>query len=104
MSVDLAYAHIEKVENQPPYLRRAPRVRVSQIVMDYLAYGWSVDEMCHQHPYLSRAEAHAAMAYYFDHQEEIDKEIQEEVQDASASRANALPLPFLIRMKAKGLL
>jgi uncharacterized protein (DUF433 family) len=104
MSVDLAYAHIEKIEGQPPHLRRTPRVRVAQIVMDYLAYGWSVDEMCRQHSYLSLAEAHAAMAYYFDHQQEIDKEIQKEVQEAASTLANAPPSPFLARMRVKGLL
>jgi hypothetical protein len=44
--------------------------------MDYLAHGWSAEEMCRQHPYLTPAEAHAAMAYYYDHAEEIDQEIK----------------------------
>ena len=60
------YSHITKLKNSAACLERFPRIRVAQIVMDYLAYGWSVEEMCHQHPYLSLAEAHAAMAYYFD--------------------------------------
>lgn len=45
----LSYPHIEKSDNQPARLQRLPRIRVAQIVMDYLAYGWSVDEMCCQH-------------------------------------------------------
>lgn len=104
MSVAVAYAHIEKVEGEAARLRRTPRVRVAQIVMDYLAYGWSVDEMCRQHPYLTPAEAHAAMAYYFDHREEIDGEIEAKVKEAAAALANAPPTPFLARMRAKGLL
>ena len=104
MSVDVAYAHIEKIEGEAAHLQRTPRVRVAQIVMDYLAYGWSVDEMCRQHPYLTPAEAHAAMAYYFDHREEIDGEIEAEVKEAAAALANAPPTPFLARMRAKGLL
>ena len=46
--------------------------------MDYLAYGWSVEEICRQHPYLTPSEAHTAMGYYFDHQAEIDSEISDE--------------------------
>ena len=46
MALELAYPHIEKPEGQPARLQRLPRVRVAQIVMDYLAYGWSADEMC----------------------------------------------------------
>ena len=44
--------------------------------MDHLVLGWSVEEMCRQHPYLMPAEAHAAMAYYWDHKERIDDEIR----------------------------
>ena len=77
---------------------------MAQIVMDYLAYGWSVDEMCRQHPYLTPAEAHAAMAYYFDNQREIDREIEADVKEADSARANAQPVPFVVRMKAKRLL
>ncbi len=103
MSVEITYPHLEKREGQPARLRRVPRVRVAQIVMDYLAYGWSVDEMCRQHPYLTPAEAHAAMAYYFDHRAEIDAEVEMEWKEAELSRAEAPPSPFAMRMKAKGL-
>lgn len=104
MSVEVASAHIEKAEGEPARLRLKPRVRVAQIVMDYLAYGWSVDEMCRQHPHLTPAEAHAAMTYYFDNQEEIDGEIAAELKQVEASAANALLPPFVARMKAKGLM
>jgi uncharacterized protein (DUF433 family) len=102
MSVNLTYPHIEKPQGEPARLERVPRIRVSQIVMDYLAYGWSPDEMCRQHSYLSHAEAHAAMTYYFDHQQEIDQEISLEIDEASKRPANRSP--FYARMKAKGLI
>ncbi len=104
MSLDVSYSHIEKPEGKPARLRRTPRVRVVQIVMDYLAYGWSVDEMCRQHLYLTPAEAHAAMAYYFDHQAEMDAEIEAELREAEQARIEARPSPFVVRMRAKGLL
>jgi hypothetical protein len=63
----LSYPHIEKSDNQSARLQRLPRIRVAQIVINYLAYGWSVEEICRQHLYLTPAEAHAAMGYYFDH-------------------------------------
>jgi hypothetical protein len=100
----LTYPHIEKAENQPARLQRLPRIRVAQIVMDYLAYGWSVEEICRQHLYLTPAEAHATMGYYFDHQEEIDQEIRQERQQVQESISQSSQSPFYIRMKAKGLL
>ena len=100
----MTYPHIHKPEEGPARLANTPRVRVAQIVMDYLNYGWSVDEMCRQHAYLTRAEAHAAMAYYFDHQAEIDAEIEAELNEVKQARAKAPPSPFVLRMRAKGLL
>ncbi|MCW6051475.1 hypothetical protein K4039_15600 [Lyngbya sp. CCAP 1446/10] len=53
MTLQVIYPHIEKPGvGEPARLQRIPRVRISQIVMDYLAYGWSVEEMCRQHSYL----------------------------------------------------
>jgi len=104
MTSEVIYPHIERVEGQPVRLQRIPRVRVAQIVMDYLAYGWSVEEMCRQHPYLKPSEAHAAMMYYFDHQDEIDDEIRTEWAQAQQAKSQASPSPFSVRMQAKGLL
>jgi uncharacterized protein (DUF433 family) len=100
----VAYPHIEKIAGQPAYLQRFPRIRVAQIVMDYLAHGWSVEEICRQHPYLLPAEAHAAMGYYFDCQEEIDSEIQSEWEQVQQNKSQRFNSPFVIRMRAKGLL
>lgn len=104
MGLELSYPHIEKTEGQPARLGRIPRVRIAQIVMDYLAYGWSPDEMCRQHPYLTPAEAHAAMAYYFDHQPEIDAEIRAELDDVDRDHRAAQDSPLRLRLRAKGLL
>jgi hypothetical protein len=104
MPLELCYPHIEKVPDQPARLERVPRVRVAQIAMDYLAYGWSPNEMCRQHPYLLPAEAHAAMAYYFDHQTEIDAEIRDEISEANRDHQAANDSPLRLRLRAKGLL
>ena len=100
----LSYPHIEKQDDQPAHLQRLPRIRVAQIVMDYLAYGWSVEEICRQHHYLKPAEAHAAMGYYFDHQEEIDQEINQEWEQVQTHLTQTARSPFYTRMKARGLL
>ncbi len=104
MALELSYPHIEKTEGQPVRLGRIPRVRIAQIVMDYLAYGWSPDEMCRQHPYLTPAEAHAAMAYYFDHQPEIDAEIRAELDETDHAHGTAQDSPLRLLLRAKGLL
>jgi hypothetical protein len=104
MALELTYPHIEKPGAESARLQRIPRVRVAQIVMGYLAHGWSPDEMCRQHPYLRPAEVRAAMAYYFDHQGEIDREIQAEWRQAQLDRSQSTPSPFFVRLKVRGLL
>jgi uncharacterized protein (DUF433 family) len=96
------YPHIEKIGEEPARLARGPRVRVSQIIADYIAHGWSPEEMCRQHTELTLAEAHTAMAYYFDHQEEIDGELAAELAQCEKDRASAHLSPFLLRMRSLG--
>src|SRR4030095_7232680 len=102
MALEVTYPHIEKPEGGSARLARVPRVRVAQIVMDYLAYGWSAEEMCRQHPYLRLAEAHAALGYYYDHTDEIDAEIQVEIERAEQARSEAVPSPLRLRLRAQG--
>ena len=104
MATAVAYPHINKINGEPARLGRVPRVRVAQIVMDYLAHGWSPEEMCRQHPYLTIAEAHAAMLYYWDHVDEIDREIEAEVGQTLGLRQGGHTSPFYARMRAKGLI
>jgi len=104
VTTDLSYPHIEKATGEPARLKRHSRIRVAQIVMDYLAYGWSPDEMCRQHPYVTQSEVHAAMTYYFDHQDEIEAEIRLEAEEAEEARSAMTRSPFYTRLKAKGLL
>jgi Protein of unknown function (DUF433) len=102
MSTAVAYPHIRKPGNEPATLDRIPRLRVSQIVADYLAHGWSPEEMCRQHPDLRLSEAHSAMAYYFDHQDEIDHELQDEVLQSDRDRKATATPNLLIRLRAEG--
>src|SRR5437588_4664929 len=101
MSVAATYPHIEKIGGDPARLTRLPRIRVSQIVIDYLNHGWSADEIVIHYPHLTLAEVHSAMAYYFDHQSEIDGEINEEQRLIENARQNTPPTPVELRLRAQ---
>ncbi len=49
--------------------------RVIELVEEKRAYAVSPEELHLWHPYLSLAQIHAAFAYYWDHKEELDREI-----------------------------
>ena|SRR6266404_9178771 len=98
------YPHVEKLEGSAARLERLPRIRIAQIVVDYLNHGWSADEICIHYPHLKPAEVHSAMAYYFDHKSEIDGEIAEEQGLIEESRRNAPSTPAELRLRTQGLL
>ena len=52
------------------------RISVEDIAIWHLRLGKTVDEICAEYD-LSLAEVHAALAYYYDHQAEIDRDINE---------------------------
>ena len=83
MSTQTAYAHIVRT---PGICGGRPRidghrVRVQDIAIEHDRQGLSPEEICQQHPSLSLAEVHSALAYYYDHREAILAEI---VADQSA--------------------
>ncbi|MBI3410238.1 MAG: DUF433 domain-containing protein [Planctomycetes bacterium] len=104
MSVEVTYPHITKENGKPARLTRMPRIRISQIVGPHLFHGWSVDEICRQYPHLTLAEAHSAMTYYYDHQDEIDRELADEFAQIEEDRRKSMPSPLYLKLKAKGLL
>jgi len=102
--IAIAYPHIVKENGQPARLEKYPRVRVAMIVTDYLAYGWSPDEIRRQHPHLTLAEVHASMGYYYDHQKEIDAEIAAELEEVDRAMRNPQRSPAWLKLKAQGLI
>ena len=63
------------------------RTKVIEIALDKLAHGSSAEEIHFQYPHLSMAQIHAALAYYYEHQDELDAEIfarSGEIKDLAA--------------------
>jgi len=69
------------------------KVKVVEVIVDHLAYGHSAEEIHLQHPHLSLAQAHAAFAYYFDHQAKLDAEIERRYRRTEALRED-VAAPF----------
>jgi uncharacterized protein (DUF433 family) len=100
MVAEIVYPHIVKAAGEPARLENHPRIRVAQIVMDHVGHGWSPDEIRRQHPYLTLAEIHAVLAYYFDHTAEIDQEIDQEWRESERLARNTPPSSVAERLRA----
>ena len=80
------------------------RMKVAQLAAEVMAYGWSAEEMHLQHPHLSMGQIHAALAYYWDHRDEIEHQIEADLESAAQLRDSSGPSRLVARLKAKGLL
>ena len=89
----IATAHIEIDENGVAWID-STNVKVLEIIVDKLAHESSPEEMHFQYPHLSLAQIHAALAYYYDHQTELDAEIERRWR-AADKLANNLSNPSL---------
>ena len=73
------YEHIILDETHVPLIA-GTRVKVIELVLDHLAYGWSPEELHFQHPHLTMGQIHSALAYYWDHKAELDRDIERRLQ------------------------
>jgi len=76
--------------------------KVIEVVLDKLAYGWSPEEMHFQHPHLSLAQIHAALSYYYEHEEQLNSDIarrREEVEKMAAESADSPLRRKLLNLK-----
>lgn len=78
-------------------------VKVIEIALDKRAHGFSPEEIAYQHyHFLSLAQIHAALSYYYDHEAEFDAEMDRQVQVSEKARFTTLDSPGRQRLRALG--
>lgn len=97
----LHYPHIDVSRTGVPYIA-GTQTKVVEVVLDRLAYHWDADEIHRQHLHLSLAQIHSALAYYYDHQTEMDGEIDAQLHRIAAIRASLGESPIRLKLKAMG--
>jgi uncharacterized protein (DUF433 family) len=85
------------IEITPKVCGGKPRITGTRIKVSLIAVltadGMSPDEIVAAYPHLSLADVHAALAYYFDHVEAINAEIQSDEVVAEEMRRRAEKSP-----------
>jgi uncharacterized protein (DUF433 family) len=55
-------------------------MKVKELVLEHIAYGWTAEQLQREHPHLLLSQVHVALAYYFDHQSQLDREIEADLK------------------------
>jgi uncharacterized protein (DUF433 family) len=78
--------------------------RVDEIVANKLGWGWDADKIHANYPHLPLSKIHAAFAYYYENQAEMDAMFERWDAEDEAARLAQGETPFEKRMRGLGLL
>lgn len=95
------YEHIVLDASGTPLIA-GTTMKVGELVLDHQSYGWSPEELHFQHPYLSLGQIYSALAYYWDHKDEIDRDLDRRYELAEELRRTTPQSPLVARLKAEG--
>jgi uncharacterized protein (DUF433 family) len=101
---DVVPKHIEIVQGAGgPKVRIAGhRIRVQDVAIWSERLGMSPDEIVDAYPTLTLADVHAALAYYWDHRDEIERQIEEERAAIEELRRRIGPGPLAEKLRRHG--
>lgn len=85
--------------------RGVPRIagttmKVVELVTAQTAYGWSPEELHFQFPHLSLGQIHSALAYYWDHRDELDRDIDRRLAAVDHQQRQTPPALLRARLRA----
>lgn len=102
MSGAVAYPHLEERSDGKVWLS-GTQTKVIEVALDRLAHHWDADEIQRQHPHLTLGQIHSSLAYYYDHQEEMDRSIEEQLQTIEKLRSEQGESALRQKLKVKGI-
>ena len=98
--IETDYKHIVLNDNNVAMIA-GTHTKVIELVLDYQAYGWSPEELQFQHPNSTMGQIHSALAYYWDHQDELDADIERRWQEVKHLQQSRELSPVEKRLKAR---
>lgn len=100
--MEARYKHITLNEDRVPEIA-STTLKVVELVGEQQAYGWSPEELYFQHPYMTLGQIHSALAYYWDHREELDLDIRRRLERAEELRGVFQPPELVERLRGRWL-
>lgn len=97
------YRHIVRDENGVAWIDGA-NTKVVELIAEVQAHGWSPEELAYQHPHLTLGQVHSALAYYWDHQVEIEADLERRETEIEQIRREVGEHPLVAKLRARGLI
>ena len=100
-SVETKYEHIVLDEKDVPIIA-GTNMKVIELILEKSAYGWSPEELHFQHSYLTLGQIYSALAYYWDHQKELDLDIEKRLANVEQTQEKMPTQNSLSDLNLKG--
>ncbi|MCP4681453.1 MAG: DUF433 domain-containing protein [Desulfobacterales bacterium] len=100
-SAETKYEHIELDKAGIPIIS-GTNMKVIELVLGKIAHGWSPEELHFQHPFLTLGQIYSALAYYCDHQKELDQDIDRRLEFVNKLQEKATQPSLITKLKSKG--
>jgi uncharacterized protein (DUF433 family) len=97
------YKHIQLDKRNIPIIA-GTTMKVVELITSVKAYDWSPKELHDNYPHLTMSQIHSALAYYWDHKEEIDADMERREQYAERLQKEAGESPLSKKLRAQGLI
>jgi uncharacterized protein (DUF433 family) len=94
------YEHIVVDDHGVPQIA-GTTMKVIELVLAERANSWRPAELQDQFPYLSLGQIHSALAYYWDHQAELDQDIDRRRAAVEVLQGSTPVPPAIARLKAE---
>jgi uncharacterized protein (DUF433 family) len=103
MLAETRYEHIVLNDARVPVIA-GTTMKVVELVLAQAAYGWSAEELGGQFPHLTLGQIYSALAYYWDHHETLDANIEGRIRKVDRIRSSMPESSLAKRLKGKGLI
>lgn len=103
MLAETRYEHVVLNDAHVPLIS-GTTMKVVEVVLAQAAHGWSAEELHIQFPHLTLGQIYSALAYYWDHRDELDGDIERRLEKVDGIQKSVPPSPLIKRLKDKGLI
>ncbi len=102
MGTEMKYPHLT-IEVDGTARVESTRYKVIHLAAEHYHHGWTAEELLRQHPDLKPEQVYAALVYFYDHYEELVRQMQASAENAEVMRcAQALSRDELLKRKTAG--